>query len=65
MPPRLLKALRAESTAFETLAMTDKPLGKYIHTPSILSTTKGFKPYRKHSRNQLNDRTSTLRRDFA
>jgi hypothetical protein len=37
--------LRAESTAFEAFAMMDKPLGKYIHTPSILSTTKGFKPY--------------------
>src|SRR5258708_3765773 len=40
MPPRLLKTLRAESTAFEAFAMMDKPLGKYIHTPSILSTTK-------------------------
>jgi hypothetical protein len=45
MPPRLLKTLRAESTAFEAFAMMDKPLGKYIHTPSILSTTKGFNPY--------------------
>jgi hypothetical protein len=23
----------------------DKPLGKYIHTPKILSMTKGFRPY--------------------
>jgi len=45
MPPRLLKTFRAESTALEPIAMMDKPLGKYIHTPSILSTTKGFKPY--------------------
>src|ERR1700731_60605 len=45
MPPRLLKTLRAESTAFETFAMMDKPLGKYIHTPRILSMTKGFRPY--------------------
>src|SRR5580698_588056 len=45
MPPRLLKTLRAESTAFETFAMMDKPLGKYIHTPMILSITKAFRPY--------------------
>src|ERR1700731_3272691 len=45
MPPRLLKTLRAESTAFETFAMMDKRLGKYIHTPRILSMTKGFRPY--------------------
>jgi len=57
MPPRLLKTLRAESTAFEAFAMMDKPLGKYIHTPSILSTTKEFKPYCTHSKNQLNDCT--------
>jgi hypothetical protein len=44
IPPRMLKALRAESTGLETFAIMDKPLGKYIHTPSILPTTKGFHP---------------------
>src|SRR5437660_10261120 len=58
MPPRLLKTLRAESTAFRASAMMDKPLGKYIHTPSILSTTKEFNPCCTHSRDQLNDWTS-------
>src|SRR6266481_3554766 len=57
MPPRLLKTLRAESTAFEAFAMMDKPLGNYIHTPSILSTTKECVFYCTHSRDHLNNCT--------
>jgi hypothetical protein len=65
MPPRLLKTLRAESTAFEAFAMMDKPLGKYIHTPSILSTLKSAYLTARTPEIISTIAPSTLCRDFA